>query len=216
MATLKGKGSTGGRCRHSLTCLPTRPACAPDANRQPRTSGREPLGELSVTERCNRLALLVTSPLILADRCEECPRLLGKSHRLILLPDDPAWAFNHKQLPSSWRSGSKKLDGRDEKGGGEERGVSTLCIYWGTWTNPDSEVSRQSSAGQVATICNLRSESGGWRAVASCYLTPPALASRVSPLLCWNVSIGSPARLRLVQKNYLDNSCFLLTSCKFL
>lgn len=42
-------------------------------------------GGLSVTERCNRLALLVTSPLILADRCEECSRLVGKSHRLMWL-----------------------------------------------------------------------------------------------------------------------------------
>lgn len=42
-------------------------------------------GGLSVTERCNRLALLVTSPLILADRCEECSRLVGKSHWLTWL-----------------------------------------------------------------------------------------------------------------------------------
>lgn len=42
-------------------------------------------GGLSVTERCNRLALLVTSPLILADRCEECSRLLGKNHWLTWL-----------------------------------------------------------------------------------------------------------------------------------
>lgn len=40
-------------------------------------------GGLSVTERCNRLALLVTSPLIPADRCEECSRLVGRSHWLI-------------------------------------------------------------------------------------------------------------------------------------
>lgn len=38
---------------------------------------------LSVTERCNRLALLVTSPLIPADRCEECSRLVGRSYWLI-------------------------------------------------------------------------------------------------------------------------------------
>lgn len=38
---------------------------------------------LSVTERCNRLALLVTSPLIPADRCEECSRLVGSSHWLM-------------------------------------------------------------------------------------------------------------------------------------
>lgn len=47
-------------------------------------------GGLSVTERCNRLALLVTSPLILADRCEECSRLVGKSHWLTwLFPRSP-------------------------------------------------------------------------------------------------------------------------------
>lgn len=59
---------------------------SPTPTRQPRTSGTGTAGEWSVTERCNRLALLVTSPLILADRCEECSRLVGKSHRLILLP----------------------------------------------------------------------------------------------------------------------------------
>lgn len=48
-------------------------------------------GGLSVTERCNRLALLVTSPLILADRCEECSRLIGKSHWL-------TWLFPSKPL----------------------------------------------------------------------------------------------------------------------
>lgn len=48
-------------------------------------------GGLSVTERCNRLALLVTSPLILADRCEECSRLVGKSHWLTrLFPSKPS------------------------------------------------------------------------------------------------------------------------------
>lgn len=48
-------------------------------------------GGLSVTERCNRLALLVTSPLILADRCEEWSRLVGKSHWL-------TWLFPSKPL----------------------------------------------------------------------------------------------------------------------
>lgn len=47
-------------------------------------------GGLSVTERCNRLALLVTSPLILADRCEECSCLVVKSHWLTqLFPSKP-------------------------------------------------------------------------------------------------------------------------------
>lgn len=47
-------------------------------------------GGLSVTERCNRLALLVTSSLILGDRCEECSRLVGKSHWLTrLFPSKP-------------------------------------------------------------------------------------------------------------------------------
>lgn len=52
---------------------------------------------------------------------------------------------------------------------------------WGNRTSSDSKVSRRSSAGQAATICNLRSESCGRRAAASCYLTPPALAPRVRP-----------------------------------
>lgn len=208
-ATLKGKGCTGGRCRHSLMCLPPLPACAGDVDRQPRTSGREALGELSVTERCNRLAVLVTSPLILADRCEECPRLLGKGHRLILLPDEPARAFSDKQSPPSCRSGSKELDWG--------RGVSTLHMCWGTWTNPDSEVSRPSSASQAAAICNLRSESCGWR--ASCYLTPPALA--ISPFstnlpkrVDWQPGEAATGREKS-PKNPLDKSCLLLTSCDF-
>lgn len=192
----------GGRCRHSLTSVSPRPAGASDADRHPRTSGREPLAELSVTERCNRLARLVTSPLILADRCEECPRLLGKSHRLIL-PDDTALALNHKQSPSRWRSGSKKLNGR---GGKRGKGVSTLRVCWGTWTNTDAEVSHQISLGRSATFRDLRSESCGCRAVASCCLTPPALASRVSPptlLLCLNWQPGRLVETKNLPKNHL-------------
>lgn len=212
MATLKGKGSTGARCRHSLTSLPLWPACAPDGDRQPRTSGREVLGELSVTERCNRLVLLVTSPLILADRCEECPRLLGKGYRLILLPDDPARAFNHKQLPPSWRSGSKKLDGSDEKGEGRLHAVYML-------EHLDQPLTARWAArarwGRRAMICNLRSESCGWR--ATCYLTPPALACRVSPPLCradWQPSEAATRREKS-PKSHLDKSCLLLTSSDF-
>ena len=43
----------------------------PSAPADIQGQGESATRESSVTERCNRLALLVTSPLILADRCEE-------------------------------------------------------------------------------------------------------------------------------------------------
>lgn len=43
-------------------------------------------GGLSVTERCSRLALPVTVPLIPSDRCEECSSIVGRSLRLLPSP----------------------------------------------------------------------------------------------------------------------------------
>lgn len=91
--TVKGKRSPG--------CLPGQETPSPPWLR--RTASILPVpadiqgqverttGGLSATERCNRLALLVTSPLIPEDRCEECSRLVGRTNWLI--GRFPPWAI---------------------------------------------------------------------------------------------------------------------------
>lgn len=105
------------RCRRSLTCFPPwlEWSAVPSMLPMPadiQGQAESTTGGLSVTERCNRLALLVTSPLILADRCEECSRLVGKKPLVdtALPPESRSTGINGEllsYLPSILCLGSK-------------------------------------------------------------------------------------------------------------